>query len=215
MTARRRTRRSRRAASRSPRSRRSTSTAPTSGCATRSAITFESCSWRWATTVCRRPSMRRKPARQKDRDMKFRGKILQAGKTATGIEVPAKVVAALGSSKRPPVRATINGYTYRSTVAVMGGKFMLGVSNEVRSSAGVAAGDTVDIDLELDTEAREVELPPDFAAALARDAKAKKFFEGLSYSKKLRLVIPIGVKDVETRKQRIAKTVGQLREGRA
>jgi len=125
------------------------------------------------------------------------------------------VVAALGSSKRPPVRATINGYTYRSTVAVMGGKFMLGVSNEVRSSAGVAAGDTVEIDLELDTEAREVELPPDFAAALARDAKAKKFFEGLSYSKKLRLVIPIDIKAVEVRKQRIAKTVEQLREGRA
>jgi len=102
--------------------------------------------------------------------MRFRTKILPAGKTAAGIEVPAKVVAALGSSKRPPVRATINGYTYRSTVAVMGGKFMLGVSNEVRSSAGVAAGDTVEIDLELDTEAREVELPPDFAAALARDA---------------------------------------------
>ena len=147
--------------------------------------------------------------------MRFRTKILPAGKTAAGIEVPANVVAALGSSKRPPVRATINGYTYRSTVAVMGGKFMLGVSNEVRSSAGGAAGDTVDIDLELDTEAREVELPPDFAAALARDAKAKKFFEGLSYSKKLRLVIPIDIKAVEVRKQRIAKTVEQLREGRA
>ena len=147
--------------------------------------------------------------------MRFRTKILPAGKTAAGIEVPAKVVAALGSSKRPPVRATINGYTYRSTVAVIGGKFMLGVSNEVRSSACVAAGDTVEIDLELDTEAREVELPPDFAAALARDAKAKKFFEGLSYSKKLRLVIPIDIKAVEVRKQRIAKTVEQLREGRA
>ncbi len=147
--------------------------------------------------------------------MRFRTKILPAGKTAAGIEVPAKVVAALGSSKRPPVRATINGFTYRSTVAVMGGKFMLGVSNEVRQSAGVAAGDTVDIDLELDTEAREVPIPPDFAAALARDAKAKKFFDGLSYSKKLRLVIPIDIKNVETRKQRIAKTVEQLKKGQA
>ena len=146
--------------------------------------------------------------------MRFRTKILPAGKTAAGIEVPAKVVAALGSSKRPPVRATINGFTYRSTIAVMDGKFMLGVSNEVRNSAGVAAGDTVDIDLELDTEVREVPIPPDFAAALARDAKAKKFFEGLSYSKKLRLVIPIDIKNVETRKERIAKTVEQLREGK-
>ena len=147
--------------------------------------------------------------------MRFRTKILPAGKTAAGIEVPAKVVAALGSSKRPPVRATINGFTYRSTVAVMGGKFMLGVSNDVRQSAGVAAGDTVDIDLELDTETREVPVPPDFAAALARDAKAKKFFDSLSYSKKLRLVIPIDIKNVETRKERIAKTVAELREGRA
>jgi hypothetical protein len=147
--------------------------------------------------------------------VRFRTKILPAGKTAAGIEVPAKVVAALGSSKRPPVRATINGFTYRSTVAVMDGKFMLGVSNEVRKSAGVAAGDTVDIDLELDTQTRDVELPPDFAAALNRDARAKKFFEGLSYSKKLRLVIPIDIKNVETRKERIAKTVKELREGKA
>jgi hypothetical protein len=147
--------------------------------------------------------------------MRFRTKILPAGKTAAGIEVPAKVVAALGSSKRPPVRATINGFTYRSTIAVMDGKFMLGVSNEVRKSAGVAAGEIVDIDLELDTEVREVPIPPDFAAALARDAKAKKFFEGLSYSKKLRLVIPIDIKNVETRNERIAKTVEQLREGKA
>jgi hypothetical protein len=146
--------------------------------------------------------------------MRFRTKILPAGKTAAGIEVPAKVVAALGSSKRPPVRATINGFTYRSTVAVMGGKFMLGVSNEVRANAGVAAGDTVDIDLELDTEAREVPIPPDFAAALARDVNAKKFFDGLSYSKKLRLVIPIDVKDAETRKRRISETVARLSSGR-
>jgi predicted thioesterase len=145
--------------------------------------------------------------------MRFRTKILPAGKTAAGIEVPAKVVAALGSSKRPPVRATIKGFTYRSTIAVMGGKFMLGVSNEVRKSAGVAAGDTVDIDLELDTEAREVPIPPDFAAALARDVRAKKFFEGLSYSKKLRLVIPIDVKDPETRKRRISETVARLSSG--
>ncbi len=145
--------------------------------------------------------------------MRFRTKILPAGTTAAGIEVPAKVVAALGSSKRPPVRATINGFTYRSTVAVMGGKFMLGVSNEVRKSAGIAAGDTVDIDLELDTEAREVPIPPDFAAALGRNAKATKFFESLSYSKKLRLVIPIDVKDAATRERRISETVARLSAG--
>jgi uncharacterized protein DUF1905/bacteriocin resistance YdeI/OmpD-like protein len=146
--------------------------------------------------------------------MRFRTKILQSGKTATGIEVPAKVVAALGSSKRPPVRATIKGYTYRSTVAVMGGTFMLGVSDEVRKAAGVAGGDVIDVDLELDTDPREVELPPDFAAALNRDAKAKKFFAGLSYSAKKRLVTPLEVKAADVRASRIAKTIEQLREGR-
>jgi Bacteriocin-protection, YdeI or OmpD-Associated/Domain of unknown function (DUF1905) len=148
--------------------------------------------------------------------MRFRTKILQSGKTAAGIEVPAKVVAALGSSKRPPVRATINGFTYRTSVASMGGKFMLGVPPEFREGAGVAAGETVDIDLELDTEIREVSMPPDFAAALNRDSQAKRFFETLTYSNKRRLVIAIeAVKSPEVRERRIGKTVEQLREGRA
>jgi Bacteriocin-protection, YdeI or OmpD-Associated/Domain of unknown function (DUF1905) len=148
--------------------------------------------------------------------MRFRAKILQSGKTAAGIEVPEKVVAALGSSKRPPVRATVSGFTYRTSVASMGGKFMLGVPPEFREGAGVAAGDTVDTDLELDTEPREVSIPADFAAALARDARAKEFFDGLNYSNKRRLVIPIeAIKSSEARERRIAKTVEQLREGRA
>ena len=80
----------------------------------------------------------------------------------------------------------------------------------------MAAGDVVGIDLALDTEPREVSIPPDFAAALARDAKAKRFFDGLSYSNKRRLVTAIeAIKTPETRAQRIAKTVEQLREGRA
>lgn len=148
--------------------------------------------------------------------MRFRTKILLAGKTAAGIEVPAKVVAALGSSKRPPVRATINGFTYRTSVASMGGKFMLGVPPEFREGARVAAGDTVDIDLELDTEIREVSIPPDFAAALKRDSKAKSFFDALTYSNKRRLVIPIGaIKSADARERRIARIVEQLREGRS
>jgi Bacteriocin-protection, YdeI or OmpD-Associated/Domain of unknown function (DUF1905) len=148
--------------------------------------------------------------------MRFRAKILQSGKTAAGIEVPAKVVAALGSSKRPPVRATINGFTYRSSVASMGGKFMLGVPPEFREGAGVAAGDVVDVDLDLDTEPREVSIPPDFAAALARDARAKRAFDAMSYSNKRRLLIPIeDIKSAETRARRIAKTVATLSEGLA
>ncbi|HUS15572.1 MAG TPA: DUF1905 domain-containing protein, partial [Chloroflexia bacterium] len=79
--------------------------------------------------------------------MQFRAVILQEGKTATGIAVPPEVVAGLGSNKRPAVVATINGYTYRSTVAPLGGVFMLPVSAEVRAAAAIAGGDEVDVDL--------------------------------------------------------------------
>src|SRR2546426_11947016 len=147
--------------------------------------------------------------------MKFRTKILQAGKTATGIHVPANVVESLGSGKRPKVRVTINHYTYRSSVAPMGGKFMVGVSAETRTHARVAGGDEVDVEIELDAEPREVTVPPDFAAALRRDASAKRFFEGVSYSKKRWHVLAIkGAKTAETRQRRIANSVRMLREGK-
>jgi hypothetical protein len=147
--------------------------------------------------------------------MKFRASIELAGKTATGIEVPAAVVAKLGSSKKPAVRVTIKGYTYRSTVASMGGRFMLPVSAEVREAAGVAARDKVDVDVELDTAPRHVMLPPDFGRALTRDAAARRFFEGLSFSNKQRIVISIeAAKTPETRERRIVKAVAMLREGR-
>jgi hypothetical protein len=146
--------------------------------------------------------------------MRFRTKILAAGKTAAGIEVPPKVVEGLGSTKVPPVRVTINGYTYRSTVAVMGGKFMIGVSNENRKAAGVAAGETVDVDLELDTQPRVLELPADFAKALDREPKARKVFEGLSYSKKQLLVLPVANgKTPETRQRNIDKALAALKNG--
>ena len=147
--------------------------------------------------------------------MGFRVTVLLGGKTATGIAVPAEVVAALGPGKRPPVRVTINGHPYRSTVAPMGGAFMLPLSAEHREHAGVAAGDEVDVDIELDTEPREVAVPPDFAEALDRDADARRHFDGLSYSRKLRHVLSIEqAKTAETRQRRIAKAVSMLREGR-
>ena len=148
--------------------------------------------------------------------MKFRGSIELAGKTATGIEVPAAVVAKLGSSKKPAVRVTIKRYTYRSTVATMGGRFMLPISAQVREAAGVKAGDQIDVDVELDTAPREVTVPTDFARALARDAAARRFFEGLSFSNKQRIVISIeAAKAPETRERRIVKAVSGLREGRS
>src|SRR5436305_29188 len=119
--------------------------------------------------------------------MRFRTVILSSGKTAAGIVVPPEIVAALSSSKKPAVRVTVNGHTYRSTVATVSGEFMVGISVEERKKAGVAAGDEVDVDIELDTEPREVTLPPDFAAALDADAEARQFFDGLSYSNKRRI----------------------------
>jgi hypothetical protein len=148
--------------------------------------------------------------------VRFRTVVELGGKTATGIRVPPDVVADLGSSKRPAVSVTINGYTYRSTVAVMGGVFMLPVSADVRTAAGVAAGDEVDVDVELDTAPREVAVPPDFNAALDADADARRFFDGLSFSNKSRLVLAIqAAKTDETRQRRIASTVSKLHAGQA
>jgi hypothetical protein len=147
---------------------------------------------------------------------RFRTKVLQSGKTATGIEVPAKVVEALGSSKRPAVSVTIKGYTYRSSIAVMDGTHMVGVSAKVREEARVAGGDTVDVEIELDTAPREVTVPPDLKKALDRDKGAKQTFEALSFSRKQRLVLPIGdAKTPETRLRRVDKAVAMLRDGKA
>ena len=148
--------------------------------------------------------------------MRFRATIELGGKTATGIEVPAEVVDALEAGKRPAVRVTIKGHTYRSTVASMGGRFMLPVSAENRESAGVAADDEVEVGLELDNEPREMAVPVDFAAALKREAKAKNFFDGLSYSKQRWHVLSIErAKTDETRRRRIEKSIAMLRDGRA
>jgi hypothetical protein len=148
--------------------------------------------------------------------MKFRTTLELAGKTATGFRVPAEVVAALGTSKRPPVRVTINGHTYRNTVAVYGGVFMLGVSAEHRAAASVQAGDELDVDIELDSAPREVDMPADFAAALDADADTRQRFDRLSYSHRLQHVNAIKqAKTAETRQRRIEKAISMLREGRA
>jgi hypothetical protein len=144
----------------------------------------------------------------------FRAVIQQSGKTATGIPVPAEVVERLGAGKRPAVHVTINGYTYRSTVAPMGGAFMLPLSAEHRTGAGVAAGDEIEVSVTRDTAPRVVSVPPDLAAALAADADAQRVFAGLSYSNQQRVVLPIAeAKTPETRQRRIAAAIGRLREG--
>lgn len=147
--------------------------------------------------------------------MHFRAVLELGGKTATGVQVPDAVVDRLGVGKRPSVRVTINSYSYPSTVASMGGRFMLPVSAEVRAHVGVAAGDEVDVEIELDTAPREVSVPPDLRAALAREPEAKRCFETLSYSNKRRIVLSIDdAKTAETRQRRLGKAVTALSAGR-
>ena len=147
--------------------------------------------------------------------MRFHTTILQGDKTATGIRVPDEVVEALGAGKRPKVLVTIRGYTYRSSIAVVSGDYMVGVSAENRAGAGVAGGDEVEVDLELDTAPREVTVPPDFGAALDAEPAARRTFEGLSYSNKSWHTLQIaGAKTDETRARRIARSIEALRAGR-
>jgi hypothetical protein len=146
--------------------------------------------------------------------MRFGTTVEAAGKTATGLPVPADVVEALAAGKRPAVRVTVGGHTYRSTVAPRGGRFLVPLSGENRAAAGVAAGDAVEVELVVDTEPREVAVPADLAAALADDEPARAAFERLAYSHQLRHVLAVeGAKAAETRQRRIDKTLEMLREG--
>ena len=143
--------------------------------------------------------------------MKFTAQVQQGGKTATGIEVPPEVVEGLGGGKRPKVSVTINGKTYRSSVAVMGGTFMVGVSAENRALTGVAGGDVVEVTMELDTAPREIEVPEDFAAALEVNPDAGAAFARQSYSHQRAHVDAINAaKAPETRRRRIDKAVEKL-----
>jgi Bacteriocin-protection, YdeI or OmpD-Associated/Domain of unknown function (DUF1905) len=147
--------------------------------------------------------------------MKFPAVIELGGKSATGFRVPDEVVAALDSGKRPAVRVTIGRHTYRSTVAVMDGVFMLPLSAENREAAGVAAGDTVDVELELDTAPRVLAVPGDLAAALDADPEARRTFDALSYSNRRWHVESVeGAKTDETRQRRISKSIASLHAGR-
>ncbi|GAA1402292.1 YdeI/OmpD-associated family protein [Oerskovia paurometabola] len=138
--------------------------------------------------------------------MRFRTTILQSGKTATGIPVPDDVVAALDAGKRVPVRVTVGGHTYRSSVAPYQGRFMIALSAENREAAGVSGGDEVDVDIEVDDAPRELAVPDDLAAVLTPTARAA--FDALSFSRRRALVEPIeAAKTPETRQRRIDKAV--------
>ena len=145
--------------------------------------------------------------------MRFESRVELGGKTATGIPIPDEVIESLGSSKRPPVTVTINGYTYRTTAVRMGGQFFVPLSAENREGAGVAAGDDITADVEADTAPREVTLPADLAAAMDGDARAA--YDGLSYTHRKEWVRWVEeAKKPETRATRIEKTVAGLRAGK-
>jgi hypothetical protein len=146
--------------------------------------------------------------------MRFHATIELNGKTATGIEVPADVLAALGPGKRPSVQVTINGFSYPSTVGSMGGRSLIPVSAEVRSQTGVSAGDDVDVDVVADAAPRRVEVPADLSAALGRQPAARQAFDRLSYSGQRRYVLAVEqAKTAQTRQRRIDKAVAELSAG--
>jgi hypothetical protein len=145
---------------------------------------------------------------------RFQTTVQVEGRTATFLEVPLDVPALFGRA-RAPVRVTIRGHTYRSTVAVYGGRYYLPLNRTNRAAAGVAAGETVSVELESDDEPRTVDVPEDLQAALAGDTEAAAAFERLSYTHRREYVEWITeARREETRARRIAKTVERLREGK-
>jgi bifunctional DNA-binding transcriptional regulator/antitoxin component of YhaV-PrlF toxin-antitoxin module len=129
------------------------------------------------------------------------------------VEVPFDVKATYGKA-RAPVRGRVNGTEFQTTVAVYGGRYYLGFRKEVRERAGIAPGDPLTIELELDDQPREVELPRELAAALDAAPDAREAYEGLSYTHRREYAEWVGgAKREETRQRRLEKAVSMLREG--
>ncbi|MET0976629.1 MAG: YdeI/OmpD-associated family protein [Leifsonia sp.] len=142
--------------------------------------------------------------------MRFSTTMLQNGNN-TGIPVPDEVIEALGGGKRPAVNVTVNGYEYRSTVAPMGGRYLISFSSDKRAATGIAGGDPIDVELTLDTAPRIVEVPADLAAALAADPAVQTAYDTLSPSaKKAHVTAVESAKTAETRERRIAGIVAKL-----
>jgi hypothetical protein len=128
-----------------------------------------------------------------------------------GIDVPEEVVLGLGKGKRPPVVVTLNGYTYRSTVAPMGGAYLIPLAAVHREAAGVAGGEEHEVTLQLDEQPRTVDVPDDLAAALD-EAGRRPAFDELSYSRRKEHVNAVlEAKTAATRDRRIAKVVEAVR----
>jgi hypothetical protein len=146
--------------------------------------------------------------------MKLRTTIEQTGPSTAGIPVPDDFVTALGGGRRPPVTVTLNGYTYRSSIAPMGGRNLISLSSKNREAAGVKGGESLEIEIALDIEPRTVIVPDDLAAALAADPVASAMFERLSYSNKSWHVLQLeDARTPETRSKRLAKSIDAFRGG--
>jgi hypothetical protein len=149
-------------------------------------------------------------------EISFHTTLLAAGRTATGIEVPAELVERLGAGKKPAVRVTIGAHSYRSTIATRGERYLVGVSAENRAAAGVAAGDEIDVVIALDTAPREVVVPDDLAVALAAAPEAERFYAGMTYSDRRATVLLVeGARTLETRRRRIERAVERFLAGKA
>ncbi len=144
--------------------------------------------------------------------MEFTTQLEATGGTTTGFVVPDEVVEALGGGRRPKVAATVAGHTWRTSIAAMGGRFLLGASAAVREAAGIAAGETHTVTVVLDDAPRTVEVPEDLAAALAADADAARAWEALTYSAQRRHAEAVlAAKKPETRARRVESVLASLR----
>lgn len=147
--------------------------------------------------------------------MRFRTTIVQIGNN-TGIELSQEILAELGGGKRPPVKVTVNGFSYRTTPGSMNGRTMVPLSKERREAAGVLGGQEVEVEIVLDTEPRVIELPEDLAAALAAEPLALATYEKLSNSNKGWHVLQVtGAKTDATRQRRIENAVATLKAGKS
>jgi len=148
-------------------------------------------------------------------NLRFKAKLQPRGPAAAVVLDDAQVATVGEGAKRFPVVATVNGYTWRTSVTRMGGEFLLGFSREVRQGAGVHAGDMIDVTLELDIQPREVEVPAALAAALATDEQAVAAFDGMAFTHRKEYARWVDeAKREETRQRRAQQALEMIRSGK-
>jgi hypothetical protein len=150
-----------------------------------------------------------------EKTLRFQAKIQgkEAGVVAA-ITPPAEVMEFFATRGRVPIRGTINGFPFRSSLMPMGGCHMMPVNKTLREGAGVRPGDMVDMVIERDQEERTVEAPPELERELAKSKKARERWDELAFTHKKEMALSIsGAKQEETRKRRLAKVMNVLKTG--